>query len=148
MADLPTDDSSAVRMQRGLQVLKELGWGDASVMKKEVSETFFNYTVPNFFGTVWCRPVLSLRDREMISMAAMIAMDRKDGMVAHFRTCHNVGISEEELIEMIFQMMYNGGWSVGVSAFKCLEQARRDRAAGVVQQAEDEARAARDANDG
>lgn len=128
MATAKRNKEEQTRHEKGLAVLKELGWGDGAAIM-EVDPDFFELSVGTLFGGVWSRPGLSLRDRELITIAAMIALDRQDGVKPHFRNAHAVGITDVEIKEIIFQMMFNGGWSVGVHALKGLKQVRAEQAA-------------------
>jgi len=55
------------------------------------------------FGTVWDRPNLDLKTREMIVMAAAAALDLPHEVGLHVRGALNRGANKEELIEVILQ---------------------------------------------
>jgi 4-carboxymuconolactone decarboxylase len=68
------------------------------------------------YGDVWARPGLSQRDRSLIAVAALIAMDRPDQLRSHLARARTNGISEAELIEVITHMAFYSGWPTAVTA--------------------------------
>ncbi|MDE3188104.1 MAG: carboxymuconolactone decarboxylase family protein [Acidobacteriota bacterium] len=68
------------------------------------------------FGDVWERPGLSKRDRSLITVAALIAMNRPEQLRSHLRLARKNGVSQEELIEVITQLAFYTGWPNAVSA--------------------------------
>jgi 4-carboxymuconolactone decarboxylase len=68
------------------------------------------------FGDVWERPELSKRDRSLITVAALIAMNRPDQLRSHLALAQQNGVSQAELIEVITQMAFYAGWPNAVSA--------------------------------
>ena len=117
------------KREKGLRVLKEMGWGENPMAPvKAADPDFWGMTVDNLFGEVWGRPGLSLRDREMVTMAVLIALDRARGLRPHLERAHGVGITDEEIKEIIVQVMYYAGWSTGAHAmfaFSEIQAARK-----------------------
>ncbi len=68
------------------------------------------------FGDVWQRPELSRRDRSLITVAALIAMNRPDQLRSHLRLALHNGVTQQELVEVITQMAFYTGWPNAVSA--------------------------------
>jgi 4-carboxymuconolactone decarboxylase len=68
------------------------------------------------FGDVWERPGLSKRDRSLITCAALIALNRGEQQVGHFKRALDNGVKKEELIEVITHLAFYGGWPVSMSA--------------------------------
>ncbi len=46
----------------------------------------------------------------MITLAVLIAVDADRGVMYHLRHAHKIGITEEELRELIIQVGYYAGW--------------------------------------
>jgi 4-carboxymuconolactone decarboxylase len=114
-----SNDSEA--RARGMQVLGRLGWNDIPALKA-MDEEFYDFTVENCFGSVWARPGMSIRDRELITLAVLVAFNRTEGMKPHLRHAQDVGISEREVRELIYQVMYYAGWSVGPNALRAYKE--------------------------
>jgi 4-carboxymuconolactone decarboxylase len=68
------------------------------------------------YGDIWERPQLSKRDRSLITVAALIAMNRPDQLRSHLALARQNGVTEEELIETITHMAFYAGWPNSVTA--------------------------------
>ena len=68
------------------------------------------------YGDVWERPQLSKRDRSLVTVAALIAMNRPDQLRSHFSRARANGVTQEELIETITHMAFYAGWPNAVTA--------------------------------
>ena len=107
------------RRARGLQVYRKMGWGTNTDLK-ELDQQLWRFTTDFVFGEVWARPGLSLRERELVVIAALIALGT-EGMDLHLRFAHRLGITEAQLKEVIFQVMYYVGQPRGLFAMKRLK---------------------------
>jgi len=68
------------------------------------------------FGDVWERPELSKRDRSLITVAALIAMNRPDQLRFHLGRAVENGVKEQELIEAITHLAFYSGWPNAMTA--------------------------------
>jgi 4-carboxymuconolactone decarboxylase len=68
------------------------------------------------YGDVWERPELSKRDRSLVTVAALIALNRPDQLRAHLVKARENGVTQQELIETITQMAFYAGWPNAVNA--------------------------------
>src|SRR6188768_3968210 len=68
------------------------------------------------FGDVWERPGLSKRDRSLITVAALVALNRAEQLPGHLRRAIDNGVTEDELIEAITHLAFYAGWPVAMSA--------------------------------
>jgi len=68
------------------------------------------------FGDVWARPQLSRRDRSLVTVSALIAMNRPDQLRSHLALARQNGLQEEELIEAITHLAFYAGWPNAVTA--------------------------------
>lgn len=68
------------------------------------------------FGDVWERKQLSKRDRSLITVAALIALNRPDQLRSHMALALQNGVTKEELVETITQLAFYTGWPNAVSA--------------------------------
>jgi 4-carboxymuconolactone decarboxylase len=50
------------------------------------------------FGDVWARPQLSRRDRSLVTVSALVAMNRPDQLRSHLALARQNGLTQEELI--------------------------------------------------
>ena len=68
------------------------------------------------FGEVWERPELSKRDRSLVTVAALIALNRPEQLRFHLDKALENGLKKEELIEVITHLAFYSGWPNAMSA--------------------------------
>ncbi|PLR39519.1 carboxymuconolactone decarboxylase family protein [Chimaeribacter californicus] len=73
------------------------------------------------FGDLWQRPDLSLRDRSLITVAALIAQSRLEQLPFHLALAKEHGVREEELAEVVTHLAFYAGWPAAASALTRLE---------------------------
>lgn len=113
---MPTEES----IRKGTEVLEKLfGW---KVDAKNVGDDFSRITMGNLFGDVWSRPGLELRDRSMITVAALMVLARENELKQHLRGALNVGITREQIQEMVLHLAHYGGWPVAVAAARAAQE--------------------------
>ena len=108
------------RRERGLAVYKEMGWGENESVKA-LDEDLWQFITDIGFGEVWSRPGLSLRERELIVLGALMAV-KADGIVSHMRRAHHLGITHDEIKELILQLTIYLGMPKGLFAMKKLKE--------------------------
>lgn len=67
------------------------------------------------FGDVWERPGLSMRDRSLATVSALIAMNRPDQLRPHLVRVRENGMTQDELIETITHLAFYAGWPSAVT---------------------------------
>ena len=78
--------------------------------QKELYPELYDLSVGYLFGEIWSRPHLSIRDRELITMACNIALARPHGTHSHYRSARHIGLTHEEIMELIIQCGHYAGW--------------------------------------
>ena len=68
------------------------------------------------FADVWNRPELSARDRSLVTVSALIALNRPDQLRSHIALARQNGVTETELVEAITQLAFYAGWPNAISA--------------------------------
>jgi len=68
------------------------------------------------FGDVWERPGLAKRDRSLITVAALIALNRTEQLRGHLERALGNGVTKDELIEVITHLAFYSGWPTAMSA--------------------------------
>ena len=64
---------------------------------------------------VWARPGLSPRDRRLITVAALVALNRTDQLRTHPGRALENGVTQEELVEAITHLAFYAGWPCAVA---------------------------------
>ena len=74
---------------------------------------------------VWTREgPLSLRDRSLLVMAITAALGRMEEFELHAGACHNAGVTDDEVDELLFQLAAYAGAPAAVSAKRSLAKVR------------------------
>ena len=68
------------------------------------------------FGDVWANTTLSPRDRSLVTISALIAMNRPDQLRSHLALARQNGVTETEIVEAITHLAFYAGWPNAVSA--------------------------------
>ena len=68
------------------------------------------------FDDVWERKEVSKRDRSLITVAALVALNRPDQLRFHLDFAIQNGVKKEELIEAITHLAFYTGWPNAMSA--------------------------------
>jgi 4-carboxymuconolactone decarboxylase len=97
---------------------------DLAAVPQTQGRTLFGDIAPKFgqltddvlFGDVWARPGLSPRDRSLITVSALIAMNRPDQLRGHLARARSNGVSDAELIEATTHLAFYAGWPSAVTA--------------------------------
>jgi 4-carboxymuconolactone decarboxylase len=68
------------------------------------------------YGDVWERPQLSKRDRSLVTVSALVALNRPEQLRSHFTRARANGVTQEELIETITHLAFYAGWPNAITA--------------------------------
>lgn len=77
----------------------------------------------------WTRETLSRRDRSLVTIAMTAALGRMEELDLHLHASRRVGITDEELDELIMHIVAYAGAPAGVSARRLLNRMRAEEAA-------------------
>jgi 4-carboxymuconolactone decarboxylase len=81
-----------------------------------VAPALERYTQGTLLGDLWKRPVLSPRDRSIITVAALIARNQTIAMPYHFSLALDNGVKPSELSEIITHLAFYSGWAHAMAA--------------------------------
>ncbi|MDC7676153.1 carboxymuconolactone decarboxylase family protein [Asticcacaulis machinosus] len=88
----------------------------AQKLMGDISPKMAELTDEVLFGDIWERPQLSKRDRSLVTMSALIAMNRPDQLRSHMALAKQNGVTEEEIVETITHLAFYSGWPNAVTA--------------------------------
>ena len=83
--------------------------GDVAPKLAEISDDVL-------FGDIWERPGLSKRDRSLITIATLVALNRTEQLPFHLRRGLENGLTKDEIIELITHLAFYSGWPTAMSA--------------------------------
>ncbi|HMA10934.1 MAG TPA: carboxymuconolactone decarboxylase family protein [Steroidobacteraceae bacterium] len=75
------------------------------------------------WGHVWTRPGLALRDRSLINIAMISALNRPHELKLHVKAALNNGLSREEIREVILQVAVYCGVPAGIDSTRIAREA-------------------------
>ena len=127
-----TDLAPTERFERGWEKLKEID-GEAGVRVieslKDVSPDLGRYTIEYPFGDVYSRDVLDHRTKELVVVAALTALGNAEPQLkVHIHAALNVGITEEELAEIMILMSVYAGFPSALNGTFALKEVLQERA--------------------
>ncbi len=74
------------------------------------------------YGDVWERPELSKRDRSLVTVAALVALNRPEQLRPHLIRARENGVTQEELTETITHLAFYCGWPNAVNAINVAKE--------------------------
>jgi len=92
------------------------GAAAAPDLMKEFDPKLAELTNDVLYGDIWERPGLSKRDRSLVTVAAMIALNRPEQLRSHLRRARDNGVTKDEVVEMITHLAFYAGWPNAVNA--------------------------------
>ena len=114
------------RFSRGLARLKEIdgGAGERVVASlADIAPDFARYLVEFPFGDIYSRPGLDLRSREIAVVAALTAMgNAAPQLKVHLRAALNVGVTRQEIVEVIMQMAVYAGFPAALNGLSAARE--------------------------
>ncbi len=92
----------------------------------------FEYINATLFGHIYQREALDVRTRSLCTIAALVVLDRDRQLAGHITGALNIGVSKEEILELITQLLFYGGYPCTVNALnaavKAFENYEREKA--------------------
>ena len=85
------------------------GTGTGQFPAARLAPDFFRYVAASAFGMLWSRPNLAVRDRSLVTVAQLAALGHSQELRAHLAGALNVGITREELVEVLMQTAVYAG---------------------------------------
>jgi 4-carboxymuconolactone decarboxylase len=74
------------------------------------------------WGAVWGRPGLSLRDRSMLNLAMLSALNRPHELKIHLRGAMTNGLSQDEVMEILLQVGIYCGIPAAMDSFRTAKE--------------------------
>ncbi len=89
---------------------------------KAVAPEFAQLTQDLLFGDIWKRPELSQRDKSLITVTCLVALNRIEQVEFHLKKALENGLTKEELVAAITHIAFYAGWPSAVSGFAHLKK--------------------------
>ena len=95
---------------------------EALPMPEEIREDFGGLIADMVLGGVWSRPGRSPRERSLITIAALTALDRPNELRIHLGRGLDNGLDRNEVCELIMHMAIYGGFPVAVEGMRIAKE--------------------------
>jgi 4-carboxymuconolactone decarboxylase len=122
------------RFDEGLAMRRRV-LGDAYVQRSLDNATEFTQPLQELvteycWGEIWTRPGLPPRDRSMVNLGMLVALNRPDELKLHVRGALNNGISVDEIQEALLQTGIYCGIPAALDAFRVAKAVIEEYEAG------------------
>lgn len=94
----------------------------ARQMIGDIAPKLADLTDDVLFADIWERPGLSKRDRSIITVTALVALNRTEQLPFHLKRAIANGVTQDELVELITHMAFYSGWPTAMSAMRLAKE--------------------------
>lgn len=114
------------RYEEGMKMRRAV-LGDAHVEatlknRNEFTDEFQDFLTRYAWGEIWSRPGLPKETRSMLTLAMMVALNRPDELRMHLRAALNIGVTREQIREVLLQTALYCGLPAANSAFHMAQE--------------------------
>ncbi|HEY7603238.1 MAG TPA: 4-carboxymuconolactone decarboxylase [Gaiellaceae bacterium] len=115
------------RLEQGERIRREV-LGDAHVERSlakagEFSRPMQEFVTEHCWGAVWSRPGLGRRERSLVNLGMLTALNRSHELRVHVRGAIRNGCTPEEIQEVLLQAAIYCGVPAAMEAFRVAEAA-------------------------
>lgn len=121
------------RYERGLKLMTELNEQAPQVIERiaDLSPDFARYVVEFGYGEIYARPALTLRERQIATLASLVTQGGAEPQLAyHVQTALNAGLTPAEIVETIVNCAPLAGFPRALNALRTAGRALGERGAG------------------
>ena len=114
------------RLEAGLK-LRRAVLGDDYVNKSLAAADDFTRPLQELvskycWGDIWCRPGLERKERSLINLAMIAALNRPHELKLHVRGALNNGLTREQIREVFLQVAIYAGVPASLDAFRVAKE--------------------------
>jgi 4-carboxymuconolactone decarboxylase len=127
----PAHSSEQERLRRGEEIVTSLNAGKTQPTLEALRRDFpflADAITGYALGDVWGRPVLDHRTRQLATVAAFAALGHLSIMKVHAGYALNVGVTPEELKEIVYLTTVHAGFPRAIEAANTLKELFDERA--------------------
>jgi len=120
------------RFQKGLEMRGRLAGGQGRIYKGAVPAAYdlapdmYRISTESLYGSIWSRPGLELRYRAIATLT-VAAIQLTTQVRSHIRNALNVGITPEEIIEILMMVAFYGGIPAAYNALAVTKEVVEER---------------------
>ena len=87
-----------------------------------VAPEFAKLTQDLLFNDIWNRPGLTKRDKSLITVTCLVALNRIEHVEFHLKKAFENGLTKEEIVAAITHIAFYAGWPTAASGFRHLHK--------------------------
>jgi 4-carboxymuconolactone decarboxylase len=114
--------SSSANGDSASEPFRALSLRGADAVPDEVRADWIRYVEEHSLNDLWARPVLSQRDRSLVTVAALATLRCPIELASQVGVARQHGLSRRELCEVMFQVSGYGGIATGLEGMSVLRQ--------------------------
>ena len=122
-----SDDAAKKGMELRAKLWGEKAAQDGDTFLRNFDEGFATFLNEQLFGGIWNRPGLPVKLRSLITMTALMALGRGPELRLHMRGALNLGISPEEIKELIVHVSQYSGVPTAIEAIRAFTEVTSPR---------------------
>ena len=112
--------------ETGRTVIREM-MGEDFIEKRNAKRNAFTATVQDYsdevcFGRVWSRPGIDRKQRSILNIAMLVALNRTPQLRTHIEGALNNGVTVEELREILLHTAVYCGLPAAVEGFRVADE--------------------------
>ena len=121
------------RFQNGLEMRARLGGGQGRIFMGSVPSAYelapdmYRITTECLYGSIWNRPGLDIKYRVIASLTAVSVRCVEPQIRAYIRNSLNVGLTPEEIVEVLMQTAFYGGIPASSNALAVAKEVFEER---------------------
>ncbi len=89
---------------------------------KAIAPEFATLTQDFLFDDIWKRPGLSQRDKSLITVTCLVALNRIEQVDIHLKKGFENGLTKNEIVAAITHIAFYAGWPAAASGFAHLKK--------------------------
>ena len=121
MAKNQADYDKGVELRKKLSGGRPVSGGLAAM--QELAPEIAELVTEGLFGRIWTRPGLELKLRSVATISTLMALQRLPQLKTHILNGLNVGLTKEEIVEVLGHVTWYAGVPTGINAFQIAKEA-------------------------
>ena len=121
------------RFQKGLEMRARLAGGQGRLYRGSVPSAYelvpdmYRISTESLYGSIWSRPGLDIKHRSMATLTVVAIQLATQQVRSQIRNALNVGITPQEIIEVLMMVAFYGGVPAAYNALGVTKEVFEER---------------------
>jgi 4-carboxymuconolactone decarboxylase len=112
--------SNPDRYEAGVEVMRRLFGRKPD--RAHLPEHVFDSAIEHVYGGVWTRPGLTLQERSLFTVTALVASGSQAELELHLLGARNLGVPREKAEELMLHLAQYCGWPCAMQGFRAIQR--------------------------